>query len=143
MHSGITQKILATAVKQKKGKHFLLMLFVLLAGFSTLAQPANDDPCSATSLPLSTICINTPGTNVGSTPTQGIADPSCAAFNFSGNDVWFSFVAPAGGSVTISSTAGTLEDGAMEAYSGTCSALVPIECDDDGGPGSMPKLVLN
>ncbi|MCP9753245.1 gliding motility-associated C-terminal domain-containing protein [Ferruginibacter sp. HRS2-29] len=140
MHSGITKKSSLTFTLKAGGKQLLLMFITLLTGFAALAQPANDNPCSAAVLPVSTACVNTASTNVNATGTTGVPDPDCADYN--GADVWFSFVVPAGGSVTINTTAGTLTDAGMEAYSGTCNALVPIECDDDDGPGLMPKLVL-
>ncbi|MCB9178397.1 MAG: T9SS type A sorting domain-containing protein [Flavobacteriales bacterium] len=107
-----------------------------------VAPPANDDPCQAVSLPVNSSCVNTAGTNVSATATAGIPAPGCA--NYSGSDVWFSFVAPATAEpVTISTSAGSLTDGAMALYSATACAgtYTLIECDDDDGPGRMPELV--
>ena len=141
MHSGITKKSYSIFTFKESAKQLLLMCIALLTGFAGLAQPANDNPCSATVLPLAVNCISTSSTNVGATATPGVPDPACGQYN--GGDVWFSFVAPAGGIVTLTATAGTLTDAVMEVYSGTCTSLTPIDCNDDGGPGNMPKLVLN
>ncbi|HNU56902.1 MAG TPA: T9SS type A sorting domain-containing protein [Flavobacteriales bacterium] len=107
-----------------------------------VAPPANDDPCQAVSLPVNSSCVNTAGTNSSATATAGIPAPGCA--NYSGSDVWFSFVAPATPEpVTISTTAGSLTDGALALYSATACAgtYTLIECDDDDGPGYMPEII--
>ncbi|MEI7595568.1 MAG: hypothetical protein WCK02_07465 [Bacteroidota bacterium] len=100
---------------------------------------ANDDPCSATALTLSSgTCSYTSGTTVNSTTTTGPPAPGCGTFTTS--DVWYSFVVPASGHVKISTEPGTLTDGGMAIYSGTCGSLTLIECDDDDGTGSMPMI---
>lgn len=106
----------------------------------------NDDPCSATLLPVNAACANTVGTNVGATPTAGIADPTCS--DYRGGDVWFSFVAPANGQVTLTtSTVGgsSLTDGAMAVYSAAaCSgALTEMVCLDDIPGNLMPRIALS
>lgn len=111
----------------------------LLISTTILAQPANDDPCSATSLTVGSSCSLTSGTTVGSTNTSGYGTPSCSAY--SNRDVWYSFVAPASGSVTIETATGTITDGAMSLYAGPdCSTLSEVTCDDDGGAGLMPLI---
>ena len=100
--------------------------------------PVNDGPCSATALSVNTGCVATAGTNVAACNTSGPPAPGCG--NYAGVDVWYSFVAPASGIGIIESTAGTLTEGAMALYSGTCGSLTLVECDDDDGAGNMPFI---
>lgn len=103
---------------------------------------SNDVPCTATMLTVNTSCTGTAGTNVNSTgyvPTT-VPSPTCASY--SGEDVWFSFVAPASGSVELQTTAGSMNDSGMELYAAaSCTgAMTSIECDDDDGPGAMSYI---
>lgn len=98
--------------------------------------PANDNCLTSTLLTVDNSCVTSAATNVSATASGG-TNPSCASYG--GGDVWFRFVA-ANVSTTISTTAGTLTDGGMSLYSGTCLTLSEIECDDDDGPGSMPMI---
>ncbi len=102
---------------------------------------ANDNPCGAVALPVGASCSTTAGTNVGATNTAGIPAPGCAFY--SGQDVWFSFVAPASGGIVLESTAGSMTDGGMALYSATACAgtFTLIECDDDDGAGAMPYII--
>lgn len=52
----------------------------------------------------------------------------CAA---GGSDVWFVYRAPCAGSVILNTCTGTTYDSALEAFSGPCSQLVSIACNDD------------
>lgn len=116
----------------------LIATFIVSLSF-VYAQPANDDPCSATPLTVSTSCNYTQYTNVGATNTAGAPAPGCASY--SGQDVWFSFVVPANGIVSINSLEGSMTDGGMALYSGTCGALSLVECDDDDSEnGAMAKI---
>ncbi len=104
------------------------------------SPPTNDNPCGAVALSVGASCSTTAGTNVNTTNTPGIPAPGCASY--SGQDVWFSFVAPAGGTVILETTAGTTNDGGMALYSATActGSFTLIECDDDDGPGAMPFI---
>lgn len=104
----------------------------------------NDNPCNATPLTPATACVNTVGSNAGTTATTGPPAPTCS--NYAGGDVWFSVVVPAGGAVTVSSSAITgslFTDGGMEAYTATsCSGpFTQVGCNDDFN-GLMPLLAL-
>lgn len=106
----------------------------------------NDDPCAATSLTVGTSCTNTLGNNFGATNSTGVPAPSCG--NYAGGDVWFSFVAPANGqaTVTTSASSGPVTDAAMAVYSTTaCSGtFTEIACNDDPiSGGLMPMVTLN
>ena len=52
-------------------------------------------------------------------------------------DYWLTVEVPAEGNVTIETrdVTGGIGDMIMQVYSGTCTNLDPIECDDDGGEG--------
>ncbi|MCS7073294.1 MAG: T9SS type A sorting domain-containing protein, partial [Bacteroidia bacterium] len=88
--------------------------------------PANDLPCNAEPLTLNTSVYwdNSCSANVGE-PV-----PSCFGTGAL-NTVWFRFVAPASGGVNISVGPGTLGDPQVALYSGTCSALTQISCNQD------------
>lgn len=126
-------------IKFTQIKSFLFMWVLLLFSAVALAQPANDDPCNAISLTVGTTCNYLNTTNVGATASTGVPAPGCA--NYQGGDVWYSFVVPAGGAVVIDCIQGSLTDGGMAIYSGTCGSLTLIECDDDDSDnGLMPSI---
>lgn len=104
------------------------------------AAPPNDNPCSATVLPVNASCTLTNTTNLNATNTTGVTAPGCASY--SGGDVWFSVTIPASGSLNVETYANSLTDGGMAVYSGICSALTLVSCDDDSGPGLMPALTI-
>jgi len=84
-------------------------------------------------------------TNVGATNSNPPA-PGCASFL--GGDVWYAVTVPASGSITVETgndtTAGsTITDTGMALYSGTCTALTLVECDDDdSADGNFSKIAL-
>ncbi len=103
--------------------------------------PSNDDPCSAIPLTPSGICSYATYTNASATNTGGVPVPGCAGY--SGGDVWFSVVVPAGGSLNFDTQTGVMLDGGMAVYSGTCAAMVLIACDDNtSANGNMPMISL-
>lgn len=124
----------------KFAKQIGLFIAVLFCGYNSFAQaPVNDDPCNATTLTVGATCTYQNFTTVNATPTAGLASPGCAGVQF--YDVWFQVVVPAGGTLIFDTQTGTITDGGMAIYSGTCSAPVLIECDDDDSPnGNMPMI---
>lgn len=115
--------------------------------FTTLATPpANDNCANATVLTPGAAFATNPlvGTNIGSTASTGAPDPGCASY--SGGDVWYSVVVPASGSITFDSASvsgSPISDSGMAVYSGPCSTLVLVECDDDDSAnGSFSKISL-
>jgi hypothetical protein len=103
--------------------------------------PVNDNPCAAIALTAQYSCIYGTYTNVSATPSAGIPAPGCAGY--SGGDVWFSVVVPAGGAVNIDTQIGGLLDAGMAVYSGTCASMTLIACDDNNSPnGNMPMINL-
>lgn len=100
----------------------------------------NDNPCTATAIPVNTSCVYTTSTTVNATPTTGPPAPTCA--NYGGSDVWFTAVVPASGSLIIETNTGVITDGGMALYTAPSCAgpFVQEACDDDGGTGLMPMI---
>jgi gliding motility-associated-like protein len=103
--------------------------------------PANDEPCNAIPLTVAEngTCNYQTFTNQSATGTTGVPDPGCA--NYLGGDVWFKVTVPCSGSLVLDTQTGSMTDGGMAIYSGTCSSLTLIQCDDDGSSnGLMPRI---
>ncbi|TAF09188.1 MAG: hypothetical protein EAZ75_09575 [Flavobacteriia bacterium] len=102
------------------------------------------DDCN-NAIPLT---INTSSCSYSNYTTVGATDstspsippmPGCASYT--GGDVWFSFVVPANGKVTIDTQSGGLTDSGMAWYTGSCSGLTLLECnDDDSANGLMSSI---
>ncbi len=106
---------------------------------SAPTAPPNDDPCGAIVLTVDPTCTFATYTSLGATATTGAPAPGCASY--SDNDVWFSVVVPASGNIVIDTDTGSITDGGMAIYSGTCGSLTLIECDDDDSAnGLMPSI---
>ncbi len=121
-------------------KVFLTAVILLLVAESAFAQiPANDEPCNAITLTPAITCTYQTFTNANATASPGVPAPGCASYQ--GGDVWFQVTVPAGGVLTIDSQTGTITDGGMAIYSGTCSNLVLISCDDDSSPNGLMPLI--
>jgi hypothetical protein len=104
--------------------------------------PTNDNPCNAIPLTRSTTCTYTNGTNVNATSTSGVTSPGCA--NYLGGDVWYSVVVGPSGILIFDTQTGGITDAGMALYSGSCSSLTLISCDDDSSPnGFMPSLTIS
>lgn len=102
----------------------------LQSAISTLATgsgpvaPANDNCANATLLSAGTSASYT---NVGA--TAGTAFPCVASAN---NDVWFRYNALASGAHTFTICSATRTfDTVLEVFSGTCSGLTSLGCNDD------------
>ncbi|HYG50980.1 MAG TPA: pre-peptidase C-terminal domain-containing protein, partial [Flavobacteriales bacterium] len=107
---------------------------------TSVAAPANDDPCSATAVTVGASCTFTTYTNAAATASSGVPAPGCASY--AGGDVWFTVTVPASGNLTFDSNTGVITDGGMALYTGTCSSLSLLACDDDASTnGLMPMLV--
>lgn len=113
--------------------------------------PSNDEPCNAIPIPpVTSTCQYLEFTNVGATASLSAPTPfSCiggsgaqiGGFNASTADVWFAITVPASGNINITHKPnmgpGSINDGVMALYSGTCSSLTQIVCSDDNNyPGT-------
>lgn len=107
----------------------VLLALLLLMGWNLSATPANDDPCDAISLDVLTSCTPTTFSNVAATASSGVIFPGCGLYT--GGDVWFTFTLPNNGyHVMLEATMGTMSNGAMAVYSGSCGSLSLVSCDD-------------
>lgn len=126
----------------KAHTNFALTLSIAVLGaFSSIAQ--SNTPCNGSGAPniaVNTTCMYSTATISNSDSEQTNANnggtPSCGSM---GEDVWFSFTAPASGQVQIQTQAGTITDAVMAIYSGPCGSLVEIACNDDAAT-AMPEL---
>ena len=120
-------------------KSIYAILFIFLCSGYAFAQPSNDACAAATALTITRSCSSIVGDNTSATASGETPTPTCSSFG-SGEDVWYSFVAPTDGDIEIETTAGTQTDWALSLYSGSCGSLTEVECDDDDGPGLMPFI---
>lgn len=108
---------------------------------------ADDNPCvNAPLITVGTTCnsftVTISNSDSYSQNAANFGTPSCGGL---GNeaDVWYAFQAPAGGEVAIQTSAGTITDAVMEAYSSDCAGtFASLGCSDDAN-GLMPELSLN
>ena len=113
--------------------------------FTTPATPPANDNCSAAQVltPGGVFADNAViGTTVGATTVTGLTY-GCQTNR--ANDVWYSVVVPASGTITIETQvdgSSALTDTVLSVFSGTCGALVEVGCDDDGGTGTFSLLNL-
>lgn len=119
-----------------------LLLCFWTIGFCGIAIAQSDTPCNAPLMPVSPdSCHYALGTTVGALYQNDAANggtPPCASPGAA--DVWYRFVVPPGGAVAITMLQGTIIDGGMALYSGPCSALQLVQCEDDNGVGMMPVI---
>lgn len=117
----------------------LLLIMALLGPLCLLAQPSNDEPCNAISLTPASSCTFTQYNNTGATASVSVPAPGCASYG--GGDVWFKVVVPASGAIIVDTQTGNITDSGMAFYSGTCTSLTLIECDDDDSDnGTMSRI---
>ena len=104
-------------------------------------QALSNDECS-NALPIDVVNCSLAFyysfTTTGATASSGIPAPGCASY--SGGDVWFKVVVPASGHIIFDTYEYDILDGGMAIYSGDCTSLTLIECDDDDGVGLMPYI---
>lgn len=94
---------------------------------ASTSVPSNDIPCNAISLPLA---VNMSGNNACSGFAGEPAVPSCWTGGVM-NTVWYSVVAPASGQLKIRTTLGTNTNTQIAVYSGPCSGLTLLNCNQN------------
>jgi hypothetical protein len=98
-----------------------------------IPPPANDDCSGLITLTAGGIFTDSPVTvsNGGATASTGFADPQCSSYL--GGDIWYSVVVPASGTITIETATSddSVTDTAIEVYTGNCTNLVVLDCNDD------------
>jgi|GEM_PF-1453825 len=102
----------------------------------------NDECTGAISLTVGSSCSYTACSSSGAIISATTPSPVCY-WGAGKKDVWFSFTVPSSGHVIIDTKSGTITDGLMALYSGTCGSLTWIACDDNSSSdpsGTMPKL---
>lgn len=116
---------------------------LLLGSLTYSCPPANDECSNATILTPGGIFGQNDivGTNASATASTGVPAPGCASY--SGGDVWYQVTVPASGSITVetNSNSNSVTDTGMAVYSGTCNALVLVECDDDDSSDGNFSLI--
>lgn len=116
---------------------------VTSATLTLAACPPANDECSAAQ-------VLTPGGNFGANDIVGTnvaatgsieTAPGCALY--SGGDVWYQVTIPASGSLTIetNNNSSAISDTGLAVYSGSCGALVLVECDDDDSADGNFSLI--
>ena len=110
-----------------------------ICAWEPLTFPANNDPTSATDLPVgSGSCENTKNGSTDNATNSGVGTFSCGIDISS--DVWYKTVVPNSGNLAIE-TFGSFNS-VLTAYSGTLGSLTEVGCNDNGGSGNLSKLVL-
>ena len=120
-----------------------------LLTFRTVAvAPVNDDCAGALNVPVQfgTCLTQTSTDNSAATASAGVPTPTCA--NYVNGDVWFKVTVPASGTITVETVVPTggspITDTGLSIYSGTCTTLTQIGCDDDSSPnGNFSLLTLS
>ncbi|MEZ0006767.1 hypothetical protein ABH942_002144 [Flavobacterium sp. 28YEA47A] len=82
------------------------------------------------------------GTVAGATTVTGL---TYACQTNRAEDVWYSVVVPASGRLTIETkaqTGSTMTDSVLSVFSGTCTSLTEVSCDDDTGDGNFSMLTV-
>lgn len=101
--------------------------------------PTNDDCSGAIFITPGVNCNYTTYSNYNATASTGVPAPGCGAY--SGGDVWFAVIVPFSGHLIIDAQVGTMTNGGMALYSGSCSGLTLIACNDNKAPGNlMPQI---
>jgi len=110
--------------------------------------PGNDECTGAYILNAGTVYTDFPSdaSNYSATTSNQTAPTTC--FGFSGGDVWYAVEIPQTGNIKIetgdASNGDSGVDTVVTAYTGDCSNLVQVACDDDGADtGSYSLLSLS
>jgi len=96
--------------------------------------PSNDDCVNAIAIPVGEMICDGTTTNGDNTSATAGTDPVGSCFNGGSNGVWFSFVAPASGDVSVSTdfSGGTNDDTEIAVYD-DCAGTNELGCSQDEG----------
>lgn len=124
-----------------------ITLLILILPFLSIAQPVNDNPCSAILLTEQTGYDCTP-TNIyqWSGATYSTGSSAGCGFNLNSKDVWFKFVASGSDYIVKFSQAyiQPLDLVASVRDAESCGLFYSFEqCNDDDGPLNYPMLQLH
>ncbi|MFZ4739646.1 MAG: T9SS type A sorting domain-containing protein [Bacteroidales bacterium] len=129
-----------------KKRIFILLLIISISSFmgfgnTTFAPPPpiNDECSSAILITPTSTNLYTTYSNDSATVSSGIPLPGCATFT-GGGDVWFSVMVPVNAHLFIDSKKGTMNDAGMAVYSGGCSNLTLLACNDNKACGPDPNM---
>ncbi|MBN8702878.1 MAG: T9SS type A sorting domain-containing protein [Bacteroidetes bacterium] len=118
----------------KKIYKLLLASVLQLSFLSAFAQPSNDECSGAVALSVATntaSCTVTTATTTAATQSTVVATLSGCWFSSNDDDVWYSFVATASNiDVQISNRSNTTEEIGYSLFSGSCSSLTEVKCDN-------------
>ncbi|MBN8642207.1 MAG: fibronectin type III domain-containing protein [Flavobacteriales bacterium] len=104
--------------------------------------PANDEACNAIPLTVNSSCIYDTYSNTNASNSLELTTPNCG--NYVDDDIWFSVEVPPTGIVNIDTQIGNVTNSGIAVYSGTCSILTQIACDDDSSAnGLMSALTIS
>ncbi len=123
-------------------KFSMALVFLLLSVTLSYAQPSNDECAAAIELTLGASACDgnaVNATNVGATDSG--TNPPCASH--AGGDVWYYFIAPPSGEVTVRTSAdgsGSITDTGIEVYDACGGAA--IDCNDDNAGNLFSRLDL-
>lgn len=113
---------------------------------SGVLPPNNNSPCNAYPLPIVSSSYHFQKFTNENSLGSSVANPSgCSGSSpfqggYAGGDVWFSVIVPASGKLDIYTREVEFADGSMALYEGSCSSPILVECNDDGGAGTMPYI---
>ncbi len=120
----------------------ILLLFLSISFYVAKVFAQGNTCATATTITPAATCSYTTGTTVGATYQNNAANggtPTCASPG--APDVWYMFTTTSAGNYTLDTQTGTITDGGMSIYSGSCGSLTQIACDDDSSPnGLMPMI---
>ena len=119
----------------------------VLSFTTTAPAPANDACADAIALNdasgIPSAASGTTFNSTGADPAQSVAAVTCNGFTGNADDdTWFVVNVPTNSSVTITVAGGTGYDAVIQAYSGSCAALVAEECADATTGGGTETLTL-
>ena len=112
-------------------------LNLVLYFLSAFAQPSNNDCSSAILLSFTKSCTYTQYSNLNAT-YSGDATASCGGTPTT--DVWFKFVVPASGNISINTQRVNFYS-AMALYTGSCGSLTQYICDDNSNSSYLMPFI--